>query len=74
ILRTSLSGIPGGQETDVSGKLVGVVKNQGMVVSTGDGSILITHVQLEGGKELDADAFLRGHRLDVGYNFESTGS
>ncbi|MBP7056328.1 MAG: methionyl-tRNA formyltransferase [Candidatus Omnitrophica bacterium] len=74
ILRTCLLGIPDGQEIAAPGKLVDVVKNKGMVVSTGDGSILITHVQLEGGKELDVDAFLRGHRLEIGYKFGSIGS
>jgi methionyl-tRNA formyltransferase len=42
----------------------------GIVVGTGKGELTIKILQLEGGKKLDADAFLRGHKLSVGDRFE----
>ena len=38
----------------------------GFIVRTGDGYLLVTSVQLEGKKEMDAPAFLRGTKLSVG--------
>jgi methionyl-tRNA formyltransferase len=39
-----------------------------MVVGTGSGMLSITHLQLQGGKALDAASFLRGHRIPAGYS------
>ena len=38
----------------------------GIVVATGDGALALTDVQLEGGRRMTANEFLRGHRLEVG--------
>ncbi len=39
---------------------------KGLAVQTGDGQILITDLQLEGKKRMQADAFLRGYQIDAG--------
>ncbi|MBN1527199.1 MAG: methionyl-tRNA formyltransferase [Candidatus Omnitrophica bacterium] len=68
ILRTEITSeqLPG----RASGEVVDIVKNKGMVVKTGDSALIVTHLQLEGKKVLDTDAFLRGHRIDIGYRFK----
>ena len=38
----------------------------GIVVAAGDGALALTDVQLEGGRRMAADEFLRGHRLEIG--------
>lgn len=48
------------------GTVVRVEKGVGLVVRTGDGDLSVSHVQIESGKEMDVDAFLRGHPLSVG--------
>ncbi len=48
------------------GKILEVVKDRGMVVATGDGTILVKEVQGEGGKRMSIGDYLRGHRLEVG--------
>ena len=40
--------------------------DHGIVVAAGDGALALTDVQLEGGRRMSAEAFLRGHRLEVG--------
>jgi len=52
-----------------NGEVIDIVKDKGILVKTGSGSLLITHLQLEGKKILDAAAFLRGHRIGVGHRF-----
>ena len=37
-----------------------------IAVAAGDGALALTDVQLEGGRRMSAQAFLRGHRLEVG--------
>ena len=49
------------------GEVVDIIKDKGMIVHTGSGDLLINYVQLEGKKEMDADSFLRGHRISIGY-------
>lgn len=44
--------------------------NNGIAVGTGLGELIIKELQLEGGKRLKADEFLRGHKLKVGEKFE----
>ncbi len=51
------------------GEVVDTIKNKGILVKTGCGHLIITHLQLEGRKILDADAFLRGHRIEKGTVF-----
>jgi methionyl-tRNA formyltransferase len=53
----------------VPGEVVAIEKGKGIIVKTGSGALAITHLQLEGKRALDADAFLRGHRISVGEVF-----
>ncbi|MFH1189445.1 MAG: methionyl-tRNA formyltransferase [Candidatus Omnitrophota bacterium] len=59
---------PGGAKP---GEVLDTAKGRGIVVNTGSGAIALKHLQLEGGKILDADAFLRGHRISVGEIFRA---
>lgn len=52
------------------GEVIDIVKDKGIVVKTRSGNIVITHLQLEGKKPLDADSFIRGHRIDPGHRFQ----
>jgi len=45
------------------------VSDDGIVVNTGKGVLIIKMLQLEGGKELKVDEFLRGHKLKIGNTF-----
>ena len=45
------------------------VGDDGIVVNTPKGYLVIKILQLEGGKELKADEFLRGHKLKIGNTF-----
>ena len=58
-----------GQDPASPGEVIGIVKNKGILVQTGSGSLAITHLQAEGKNILDADSFLRGHRIEKGYVF-----
>jgi methionyl-tRNA formyltransferase len=49
------------------GEVVSV--QDGILVGTGDGLLLITELQAPGGKRLDAQAFIQGHHLKVGDHF-----
>ena len=51
------------------GKIIDIVNGKGILVRTGSEDISITHLQLEGKKAMDADSFLRGHKLSTGYTF-----
>ncbi|HWJ02041.1 MAG TPA: methionyl-tRNA formyltransferase, partial [Verrucomicrobiae bacterium] len=48
------------------GTVVDVDKNHGFTVQTGEGQALITQVQPQGGKKMDASAYARGYGLAVG--------
>ncbi|MBU0895120.1 MAG: methionyl-tRNA formyltransferase [Candidatus Omnitrophica bacterium] len=65
ILHTELITYPDGSEAK-PGEVLDIIKNMGIVVNTGSGAIVIKYLQLEGGKILDTDSFLRGHKLGVG--------
>ena len=39
---------------------------KGFVVTAGDGSIVVTEVQAKGKKRMGADAYLRGHSMEIG--------
>ena len=51
--------------------MIDIIKSKGIIVRTGAGDLAIGHVQLEGGKEMSVDAFLRGHRIVKGAIFIS---
>ncbi len=42
------------------------IEKKGFIVKTSDGGLLITEVQARGGKRMSADAYLRGHQLELG--------
>ena len=67
ILKAELISISDGGA--VSGQVIDIVKKKGIVVRTGDGELLVQYLQLEGKKMLDADSFIRGHKMPRGYNF-----
>lgn len=48
------------------GEVVNVIKGLGLVVKAGTGLVLVQYMQLEGKKILEADAFLRGHPIQIG--------
>lgn len=54
-----------------NGEIAAIAKNKGMIVKTGKGSLIIKHIQIEGKKAMDSEAFLRGHRVAAGYRFGS---
>jgi methionyl-tRNA formyltransferase len=45
------------------GEVVDIEKGKGIIVRAGSGDIAIKYLQLESGKIMDADSFLRGHHL-----------
>lgn len=51
------------------GEVADVIKDKGIVVRAGSGDLIIKYLQLEGKKALDADSFVRGHRIGKGYIF-----
>jgi len=55
-----------GNGTSSPGTVVDVNINEGIKVQVGDGYIIITELQLQGGKRMDAPQFLRGHSLNPG--------
>lgn len=48
------------------GTIVQIVKNEGFIVATGQGHILISEVQLAGKKRLPAYNFVLGHDVNIG--------
>jgi len=53
-----------GDGTGAPGEIISL--DRGIEVACGTGSIFIEELQVEGGKRLGWDAFVRGHRLDAG--------
>ncbi len=68
ILHTDLIVYPARNEAK-PGEVLDIIKGGGIVVKTGSGAVAVKHLQLEGGKILDADSFLRGHKLGIGDRF-----
>ena len=48
------------------GQVVGVVKDTGLLVQTGEGLLLLTEVQPTGKKKMNAADFSRGYRIEIG--------
>lgn len=69
ILNTELTAYPP-KDGAKPGEVLDIIKGKGIVVNTGSGAIAIKYLQLEGGKALDVDSFLRGHRLGIGDTFK----
>ncbi len=53
-----------------AGEVVEFVKGNGLSVRTGSEDLVIRYLQLEGKKALDADSFLRGHKIEKGFFFQ----
>jgi methionyl-tRNA formyltransferase len=51
------------------GEVIDVTQSRGIVVSTGEGSIIIKVLQLEGGRKMDAGVFILGHKVFEGTRF-----
>jgi len=54
---------------EAPGTITRVTKNE-LYVQTGSGQLILTEVQLEGKKRMDAGSFLRGYEVTVGTHFE----
>lgn len=62
--------VPPSDDGAGNGEIVDIVRNKGIIVRTGSGSLAIKYLQIEGKKVMDADSFARGHRMVVkGYRF-----
>ena len=69
ILKTEI--VTSSNEQTDAGEVIDIVESKGIIVRTGLGNIAIQYLQLEGKKEMSADAFVRGHRIARGYRFNS---
>lgn len=67
ILKAEVIGPSSG--SGLCGGVIDAIKDRGLVVRTGRGDLAIKYLQLEGKKILDADSFLRGHRIEKGHVF-----
>ncbi len=50
------------------GSIVEITK-KGFIVKTAEKGLLVTEVQAKGGKKMPADAYMRGHKMEVGMVF-----
>lgn len=48
------------------GQVVAADGREGLIVKTGDGALSISELQLEGKKQMSAELFLRGHKIEIG--------
>lgn len=55
----------------IPGKVIKIIKDQGVVVLCGSGAVLIKDVQLEGGDRLLADGVINSIRVTLGNNYSS---
>jgi len=56
---------PKSQNPNESGKII-EINNDGIVVGTGDGAILLTEVQIESSRRMSAADFIKGHSIKAG--------
>ncbi|HVN67247.1 MAG TPA: methionyl-tRNA formyltransferase [Candidatus Sulfotelmatobacter sp.] len=66
ILRSGIGVMDLAAQSKEPGTIVQLVKDDGFIVATGRGDLLVREVQPAGGKKMDAYAFALGHRLNVG--------
>ena len=68
ILKTGLESdyAPASHSTLVSGQVIGIEKNKGIIVAAGRDAVCIEQVQLEGKRVMSAHDFVLGHRLSCG--------
>jgi methionyl-tRNA formyltransferase len=57
-------------ETWLPGMVLSLIRNQGIVVQTGEGALLVTRVQPVGKQPMDGASFVNGYRLSVGDKFQ----
>lgn len=69
ILETRLTA---GQPSAAPGEIAAIMKNQGILVGTGDRPLLITQVQPQGKKAMSAMDYANGRRLQPGMFFGAT--
>ncbi len=55
------------------GEIVEIIKDKGLVVIAGRGSLLIKEVQKEGGRKMSAEEYVKGHPLKIGCVLEAGG-
>jgi methionyl-tRNA formyltransferase len=70
ILKTVLGNLPDAKTT-APGEVIDIVKDKGIIVRTGSGSLVVSRLQLEGKKAMHADSFVRGHKIEPGYSFRN---
>ena len=58
------------ERSETPGTIEAVKRGRGMVVSTGDGSLLVTRAQFEGEGELSADLLAERYKIPVGARLE----
>lgn len=61
-----------GKSNKSQGKFMGKVNKKGFLVSTGQGCLLITHLQEAGKNKMDAISYLAGHPMSEGERFADT--
>jgi len=54
---------------DASAGTVTAADDNGIVVATGEGALIIRELQMEGSRRMSVAEFLRGHRLETGVKF-----
>lgn len=54
-----------------NGEVVDIIKHKGIAIKTKEGNLLIQYVQIEAKKPIDTDALLCGHKIPIGYRFNS---
>lgn len=59
------------EDTDLLAGTVVRVEKDGFLVQTGSGLLKITSLQISGKKRMDAEAFLRGYKIDAGLKLTS---
>lgn len=53
------------------GEVIEIIKNEGILVATGQGNLLVLELQLEGGKRMKAKDFIIGHDVKTGETLPS---
>ncbi len=62
ILEISLYTEKASSDDEVPGRVLGVEKNKGILIQTGDGILLVSRLQLQAKKPLDFSSFINGNR------------
>jgi len=57
------------KEYDAPVGSIAEITKKGFIVKTGEKGLLVTEVQAKGGKKMPADAYMRGHKMEIGMVF-----